>query len=239
MASDGFAKNDRVRLHYLDSGGAVSVGLPMVLVPGLRGSAEDFLPTMAGLAPRRSIALSLRGRGRSETPDLGYSFDDHVDDIAALVGEAHLIRFSLMAHSIGVAYAIGYAHRFPHRVAGLILAGYPAHYPKLTADWALRVIEQYPGEMRVQALLGVQDDSSDLPLWDRLSELTCPILVLRGGKSTSRLKEAAAEQYAEAVPHARIVTFPDSGHRLWRPDFDRYLTTIQTFLDDVDRSAAE
>src|SRR6059036_453604 len=74
MVVDGYALNGSVRLHYLDSnpnGGARKT--PIVFVPGMLGSAEDYLTEMETLASRRGLAMSLRARGKSDAPKSGYS----------------------------------------------------------------------------------------------------------------------------------------------------------------------
>ena len=72
MYLDGWADNHGVRLHYLETGTA-SCSLPLVFLPGTFGYAEDYIDEMSALAPRRCMAVSLRGRGRSDTPAVGYS----------------------------------------------------------------------------------------------------------------------------------------------------------------------
>jgi hypothetical protein len=39
-----------------------------------------------------------------------------------------------------------------------------------------------------------------------------------------------ALEYQRWRPDAQIVVFPDSGHRLWVPDMQRFIKTIQDFL---------
>lgn len=229
MISGYWAQNKDVYLHYLDSRTDDS-GTPLVFVPGLRGQAEDFRPMIAALAPNRALALSLRGRGQSDTPDVGYSFEHHVSDVAAVIQQARLNRCCLLGHSIGAAYAIGYAAENPEQVAGLILAGYPAVYPDMSADWALHVLSAYPGEMRTKAVLGIQQESKTVSLWESLDALSCPILILRGGKSSSRLDADSAQKYLLHVPDAELIVFEESGHRLWVPDFDRFINVIRDFL---------
>jgi len=233
MSSGSWAHNRGVRLHYLDNG-AESPGLPLLFVPGLRGRAEDFRPMLGALAPRRALALSLRGRGQSDTPDTGYSFAHHVGDIAAVIAQARLGRCGLVGHSMGAAYAIGCALEQPDQVAGLVLAGYPAAYPDMSADWALHVLSEYPGQMRAKALLGIQQESEAVDLWSRLNELRCPLLVLRGGKATSRLDAETAQKYLIFAPQARIEVFEDAGHRLWVPDFNRFIDTLRAFAGRLD-----
>lgn len=233
MSSDFWAHNRDVRLHYLDNQ-ADHPGLPLLFVPGLRGQADDFRPMLAALAPRRALALSLRGRGQSDTPDIGYSFAHHVSDIAAVIAQARLNRCCLVGHSLGAAYAIGGALAHPDQVAGLVLAGYPAAYPDMSADWALHVLSEYPGQMRAKALLGIQQESEAIDLWGRLGELRCPLLVLRGGKASSRLDAETAQKYQIFAPQAQVVVFEDAGHRLWVPDFNRFIGAVSAFAARLD-----
>lgn len=231
MIVDRWADNRNIRLHYLDTETDLT-DMPLVCIPGLSSNAESFHSTIEALAPRRGLSVSLRGRGKSDVPEVGYRFEDHVEDVAAIVDYAGLKRTCLLGHSIGVNYAIGYALNYPNRVSGLIIGGYPAEYPTFTADWALRVMMKYPDEMPMKAVLGIQYESKEVSLWERLSELTCPILVLRGAKSSSLLKQETAEKYIQYAPQTQIVVFEDSGHRLWRPNFERFINTIKTFLDE-------
>jgi pimeloyl-ACP methyl ester carboxylesterase len=86
----------------------------------------------------------------------------------------------------------------------------------------------------MQAALGVQYESVEISLWERLIELTCPMLVMRGGKETSRLKPDMAEKYLHYAPQAQLIVFEESGHRLWQPNFDRFMNTVKTFLEVID-----
>lgn len=233
MVAEGWADNRDTHLHYLDNQVA-SRRLPLVFVPGLSSSAEQFLPMLEALTTHRALSVSLRGRGKSMAPDTGYRLEDHIADLAAIVRQAGLARAVFFAHSIGVNYAIGYALDQPERVAGLILSGYPAEYPAFTADWALKVMMKYPEALPMKAVLGIQSESRATSFWERLHELSCPLLVLRGGKESSLLKEDMTEKYSQAAPGARVVVFPASGHRLWRPDLALFLDTIRAFADAID-----
>lgn len=233
MIIDSWAVNGKVRLHYLDNQ-VESSATPVIFVPGLRGRAEQFQPMIEALDSRRALAISLRGRGQSETPETGYSFGDHVADVTAVIRRSGLKRACLFGHSIGVTYALGYALHQPDQVSGLVLAGYPAQYPAIHADWILRVMMARADELPLHTALGVQHESTEIPLWERLRELQCPILVLRGAKETSRLKPEMAEKYLEYAPQTQIIVFEDSGHRLWHPDFIRFMNTLKTFLEVLD-----
>ncbi|MEP6985385.1 MAG: alpha/beta hydrolase, partial [Chloroflexota bacterium] len=196
MAVDSWATNDNIRLHYLDNQSDMSE-LPLIMIPGLSGNAKDFLPTIEGLSPRRALSVSLRGRGKSDVPDTGYRFEDHVQDIAAIIDQSQFKQVCIFGHSLGATYAIGYALENPDRVKGIIVGGYPAEYPTFTANWSLKVMMKYPDQLPMKTVLGIQHESMQISFWERLGELTCPILVLRGGKSTSLLKPEIADKYVQ------------------------------------------
>jgi pimeloyl-ACP methyl ester carboxylesterase len=135
MALDKWAENQGIRLHYLESDVVEASGVPIVFIPGRLGSAEHYLEQMEALAPRRCLAMSLRGRGQSEAPSTGYTFTDHVADVEAVIADSGLEYFCLMAYSIGVPFGIEYAARHPQKAAGLILGNYPAHYRAISPQW--------------------------------------------------------------------------------------------------------
>lgn len=100
---EDWVDNQGVRLHYIESNPDTPPTLsPLVYIHGAYGMAEKFLPEMEALSPRRCIAISLRGRGKSDAPETGYSFDHHISDIKALVNHLGLGHFCLMGWSVGV-----------------------------------------------------------------------------------------------------------------------------------------
>jgi len=230
-----WAEHHAVRLHYLDNKMDADPTLaPLVYIPGIMGSAEDFRAEIPLFAPRRCIAVSLRGRGKSDAPEIGYTLADHRADIEAIVAHAQLERFCLMAHSVGVAYAISYASRHPQHLTGLILLDYPARYPAFSPQWAQRLLSRLPPErVRPHAVHGLQRESQELPLWSDLDRITCPTLIVHGGRSDALLTAADVEQYQCHLQHAQIQIFADAGHELWQPDYDRFIATIRTFLNEI------
>ncbi len=230
-AREDWASNQGVRLHYLESGDR---GLPHVFLPGTFGYAEDYLPEMQALAPRRCAAVSLRGRGRSDVPAKGYAFEDHVADFAAIAESFGCDRFTLMAYAMGATWALGYALRCPERVAGLILGDYPARYRALKPGWGDRAVAAMPDRANPAVARALERDSFEVDMWDRLGEIRCPVLILRGGQPGALVTDEVAARYRQHLERMRLVTLPPNGHELWKPDFDGYIGAVGDFLAELD-----
>ena len=167
--------------------------MPLLIVPGTAEAAEDYRDLLDMLLPRRAIVLSLRGRGSSASPQSGYGFWEVVSDVQAVIEALDLRRFALYAFSSGVPLAIGAASRClsvhaPGRVAGLIVGDYPAQARAYPPAWVEKFLASTSRGVPVSeklmrhVVLGIQRESDDIPLWDLLPGITCPVLILRGGQ---------------------------------------------------------
>jgi pimeloyl-ACP methyl ester carboxylesterase len=244
VITEGVALNNQVRLHYLDGHADGPTGLSIVIVPGLAESAEDYAELMRRLAPRRCVTISLRGRGRSDTPASGYTLDDHADDVLAVVRHLGLPRLVFVAFSRGVPYAIRCAARHPERVAGLALGDYAAIHTRLPQEWVpwflagswrgTAVVERVP-EAVVHA---IQRESVQVPLWDQLRSIDCPVLVV-GGRKDGVLTPEDVVQYRHAgVADLRIAWLEDAGHDLLAPDETALVDMPEGFLRDLEQPPA-
>jgi pimeloyl-ACP methyl ester carboxylesterase len=236
---DCFANSQNTNIHYLDSvSDGNKVTTPLVYVPGVLGFAEQFRDEMLVLSNRRCVALSLRGRGKSEAPLNGYSFEEQVSDIEAVVKQSGIQNFCLMAYSMGVPFALRYTIENSNYIKGLILCDYPASYPKLTNTWSTNVISK--GLIRKEREYVVNEilkESHSFSLWNEIQGIKCPVLVLRGGTEKTVLKEAEAEKYKNHLANVKVLTFSESGHELWIPSYDQFMATIIDFLSLLDRQA--
>lgn len=229
-----WADNNGVRLHVLESDGDPEVGVSLVFIPGGLGAADDYLAEFETFAPRRCLSMSLRGQGKSDVPDADYAFADFVGDIEAVMLSGGLDKPCLLGYSMGAPMAIEYAARYPDAISGLIIGDYPAHYPQLPPEWvdsAMFTLGRLADKPIIET---IQADSEALDLWDRLPQISCPVLVLRGGLPDARLDEANADKYRQLLPQSYVITFPRSGHALWEPDYNQFITTVKTFLRGLD-----
>jgi pimeloyl-ACP methyl ester carboxylesterase len=109
---------DGLRLHYVDYAPAGQGGAtPVVCLPGLTRSAEDFQTLAEALAARgrRVLALDYRGRGLSDRdPDWRrYSLDVEEADILATLAAAGVERAVVIGTSRGGIHVMRFASRRP------------------------------------------------------------------------------------------------------------------------------
>jgi len=105
-------------------------GEPVVLIPGLFGSAYAFRHLLEQLpaAGYRAIVIEPLGIGTSARPEKGdYSLTHQADRIAAVLRELNTGPATLVAHSTGASMALRLAYRQPALVSAIVsLDGGPA-----------------------------------------------------------------------------------------------------------------
>ena len=108
-------------LHYLDWG---NVGAPpVVCVHGYTSSAEAFNALARQFHERfHIVAPDVRGHGESAwSPDSAYQYRDQVADLAGLVDQLGLARFTLIGTSMGGIIAMAFAAAHAARLVGLVI----------------------------------------------------------------------------------------------------------------------
>lgn len=212
-----FVDNAGVRIEYRvrEAEGAGAARTPVVFIPGMTGDAglwENNLALVRALdpaGPRKLIAISLRGRGASDCPDTGWTPADQQGDIAAVVRAERLGRYHLVAHSMGVAYALGFALSRPQdEIQSFIAADYPPTVFQVTDEWASMVESiQPPRTFDPRMARHVLREQGSQDYADRLDELRMPMLVILGRKSMDPGVDA---RYAKAP--RRQVLWIEHGH---------------------------
>ena len=120
-----------------------------------------------------------------------------------------------------------------------MIGDYQARHVGLPPEFAERqlavVLRGVPMSERMpkHAVIGVAEDSREVPLWDRLHELECPVLVIRGGRRGVIVDDEAAARWEAALPSVELAMLPEAGHDLWSRDQAAYLAVLRPFLDRV------
>jgi pimeloyl-ACP methyl ester carboxylesterase len=106
----------RVRLRHGGEGPVV------ILVHGITGSSEQWLPVMEALAENHTvIAPDLLGHGESAKPRGDYSLGAYASGIRDLAVGLELPRATIVGHSLGGGIAMQFAYQYPERCERLVL----------------------------------------------------------------------------------------------------------------------
>jgi branched-chain amino acid transport system permease protein len=110
------------RLRFFCRSAGADDGIPLLLLHGSYGSSRWWTPFCAALPVEiYAVAPDLRGCGRSDKPDAGYTIEEQAADVAALLDVLGWESCHLMAHSSSGAIAIEFALNQPHRLDTLAL----------------------------------------------------------------------------------------------------------------------
>ncbi|MEV7979896.1 alpha/beta hydrolase [Streptomyces sp. NPDC086519] len=190
----------RVRLHVQRTGprdGPPAAAATVVLVHGLlTDSLASYYFTVAPVFAASGldvIMYDLRGHGRSGRPPAGYTLDDSVDDLEALLdrlsvtGPVHLV-----GNSYGGTVAFAYAARHPERAASVsLIESEPA-----TEAWAAKL-----GGILRRVLRELAYNEPGAIAW----------ITANRGHNTARLAKGAARLARETtlardIPASRVLT---------------------------------
>lgn len=111
-----FVEVDGSDIHYVD----VGEGDPIVFLHGNPTSSylwRNVIPHLQSEA--RCIAPDLIGMGKSDKPDIDYTFEDHYRYIEAFIDELGLEDITLVGHDWGSGIGFHYAHTNPGNVTAL------------------------------------------------------------------------------------------------------------------------
>jgi pimeloyl-ACP methyl ester carboxylesterase len=221
-------------------GGDVEAARPQVVM--LHGLVADNLSswyyTIANpVAMEADVHLyDLRGHGRSEVPDDGYTVSDNVDDLEALLDHWGITEpVHLFGNSFGGVIALSFAHRHPERVASLFLVeahfaveGWGEHMAgslalaafgldeEVVQDWlatnADRKLSRFArkSEHLLTKTSMIDDLQAEQPI-DWLAEVACPTFALYGGDSD--ILDRARELEAK-LPACELHIVPGRSHSL-------------------------
>lgn len=121
MLEEKYIETNGIELAYADSPGD---GPTVILTHGLTANLHSYAGLIkAGLGAdeMRVILVDLRGRGRSDKPDSGYSMADHAADIIGLMDGLGIEKAVVGGHSFGGLLTIYMANHFPERIEKMII----------------------------------------------------------------------------------------------------------------------
>ncbi|MCQ6557291.1 alpha/beta fold hydrolase [Paenibacillus mendelii] len=231
--------NNGIQIHYYDSINYADHNLtPLLICPGLSETAEEYYDLLEFIFPRRGIALSFRGRGRSETPQTGYNLEEHVSDIEAVVEATGINEFHLLGISRGVSYALGYARKNENKIKSLLINDYPAEHRQMPHNWPDEYIHDYlipfhrTDHIRPEVVQSIQRESQQT---DLAYKSNYPVLVLRGGLEGSLLNETDLIKYRNMYSNLRVKKFDYSEHNIITTERELLYNSITDFLSSSEK----
>jgi len=104
------------KMHYID----VGEGNPILFLHGNPTSSylwRNIIPYLANKG--RCIAPDLIGMGKSDKPDIGYTFFEHYDYLHAFIEALDLKNITLVIHDWGSGLGFYYAYKHPDNIKGI------------------------------------------------------------------------------------------------------------------------
>jgi pimeloyl-ACP methyl ester carboxylesterase len=142
-----------INIHYWQTGRGSDVVLSHGLGGNLAGWHLNIVPELQ--AYHRVTTYDLRGHGRTDQPESGYSYKNMVEDLKALMDALGIDKADLVGHSQGGDISLQFALVYPERVRRLVvieagLLGPLADYYR-REDWegwpyVIRTMEKLLGE---------------------------------------------------------------------------------------------
>ncbi len=234
-----------------------SNGIPVLLI---HGAGENHLVWPIGLRrlPGTIVyAIDLPGHGKSTGRGCS-TIEEYADWIVAFMEAVQLDRTILIGHSMGGAIAQLCAIQYPEQVSALVLIATGAKLrvaPQLLqlveSDFvaAVDLVSQWewgplvPDEIKQlgkQQLLQIGpeillDDyraCDAFDVRDRLSEINAPALIIAGeADQMTPLKHAVFLE--QRLPHARLVTIPQTGHMVMIESAEIVARTVEEFVGEI------
>lgn len=235
MAVERFADNDGVKIRYLDNDPGDPVGLPVVFVPGIVDTADEYADALECFGDRRLLVVEMRGRGGSDAPASGYSPAEQAGDVAAVMNANGVGPFHLMTFSRGTTPALELAFRRAAHVRTISIGDYLPAEIGLPPEFAEQLYNGrwrgQPNSSRVRRHVfeGIQAASRARELWGELAALAIPVLVARptSGGIVDDEREAT---YRRSVPGVEVVTIDVASHDIFRSSRTAYPEAVLAFI---------
>jgi pimeloyl-ACP methyl ester carboxylesterase len=248
LIESGYAPVHGLRMYYEIHGTAKE--RPLVTIHPFLGLANVF-PSLT--RNRRLIAVDLQGHGRTADIDRPFSFEQHADDVAALLKHLDIRHVDVFGESFGGTVAVGMAIRHPHLVRrmaiyGAVLSKLDEVIPKQSLAEFLSLTPDHPSiRFEKENYDRVAPDPSQWPalfaksgmmagLWqgfsrEELKSIKAPVLIIAGDHDALVAPIEHHLEMSRIIPNAQLAVVPDAGHFVLYEDAEKVLPIVANFLD--------
>ncbi|NQY92388.1 MAG: alpha/beta hydrolase [Deltaproteobacteria bacterium] len=238
----------RLRAHSSGEGGR-----HLLCLHGLVDTLEIWDRVAPALRERGRICLiDQRGHGGSDAPPGPYSRVDLAADVIGVLDDEGVQRSILVGHSMGGIVAMATALAHPERIAGLVLIGSTSRCAERIAQWyevialagetdgTAGIVRTIYGDNSKKQIRGDAQGIAhvtrmlktlfDDPLSEKLSRITCPVLVMVGEKDPMGPKASKFIHAALPEGRAELRTLGGRGHWLHVEAADDVVAAIDDWL---------
>lgn len=225
-----FIDNNGVSIQYLIINYSPG-GTPLIFIPGAIVGADSIFASIKECINFYCIIISIRGRGKSGKPVNGYTIEDQVSDIAAVINAEIIKELYIVGHSVGAGLAAAYTIKYPEKIRGLILADYPPAYPAFPEQWGNRIREHFI-DMDENFINELIKDSLKTDFTDDLIKMKFKKLLLKGSNENSLLKSEKANHVCQKLLDAQLIIIENCGHEIFIEKPYEALKIVEKFMTE-------
>lgn len=209
--------------------------MKILLLHGALGSRAQLGSLSAHIQGHEVRAIDLAGHGARPIPEEGLSFAHFVEDINAALDGAGWMDAHLFGYSMGGYAALLYAARHPGRVRSVATLGTKIRWDREGLDRELRMLDPVKMQAKVPAFVGQLAAEHGRDRWEplvhataklitglheqpllspeRITSITCPVLLCVGDRDTTAVPEHTLEA-ARSLRHGSVLVLPGTPHPL-------------------------
>jgi pimeloyl-ACP methyl ester carboxylesterase len=191
-------------------------------------------------ANREWIAMDLQGHGRTADMDRPMTFEQHADDVAALLKHLNIEQADFLGDSFGGTVAVMMAVRHADLVRRVA-----TYVPSFGALKGGRALSPDAATVRRQRedYQGVAPEPKQWPVlvakvldmkWngfsnEELRAITVPVLIASGDHDFTPVERYA--EWSRLIPTGQLAIIPDAGHFTLMSEPERLLPVVAAFFD--------
>lgn len=233
-------------------------GDPLVLLPGLLGTIEtDWRRFISGFSDQfHTIAVDLRGHGRTNNPSGSLRLQLFVDDLHTLLDTLQIEKAYICGYSLGGYIGLAFGLEHAGSVRGLVMHG-------------TRFFWSPEAALETQARMDPDSISIKLPQWETLRREHSPGAGVEGwkdllasgrefigsivdegislralararfpilvsvGDADDMVPHAEAEQLANSLPNASLLVLENTRHPIQTVSTSRFVTAVTSFFQSA------
>jgi pimeloyl-ACP methyl ester carboxylesterase len=244
LVKSGYAPVNGLQMYYEIHG--TGTARPLITIHPWLGLANVF-PSLS--RNRQLIAVELQGHGRTADIDRPITFEQHAEDVVALMKHLGIRQADFFGESFGGTVSVLIALRHPELVRRVVT--YASHLgtfepdPKSVADFMSLTHDHRSVQFPREAYEKVAPDPSYWPAFfakahritwkglsqDELKSVKVPVLIVTGDHDlVPRSVEHRLAEY-RLIPNPQLAVIPNAGHFVLSEDPETVLPIVANFLD--------